>query len=102
MKYLLVIACCGVLIVIPPTTAQNSTDAIHPTHTILSSGNGRYVFGQISEYRRDQYLLDTQTGRLWTLKLTQTEGTNEEDQLWPIKYNVLTNGEWKHSFSAPY
>lgn len=31
----------------------------------LSATGGRYVFGQISESRRDQYLLDTQTGRLW-------------------------------------
>jgi len=31
----------------------------------LSSAGGRYVFGQISESRRDQYLLDTLTGRLW-------------------------------------
>jgi hypothetical protein len=33
--------------------------------TALSATGGRYVFGQISESRRDQYLLDTQTGRLW-------------------------------------
>jgi hypothetical protein len=33
--------------------------------TTLSAPGGRYVFGQISESRRDQYLLDTQTGRLW-------------------------------------
>jgi len=31
----------------------------------LSAAGGRYVFGQISESRRDQYMLDTQTGRLW-------------------------------------
>ena len=34
---------------------------------VLSSGNGRFVFGQISEYARHQYMLDTQTGRLWKL-----------------------------------
>ena len=28
---------------------------------------GRYVFGQINEYNADQYMLDTQTGRLWRL-----------------------------------
>ena len=32
---------------------------------VLSATGGRYVFGQISESRRDQYMLDTQTGRLW-------------------------------------
>lgn len=33
----------------------------------LSASNGRYVFGQISEFRRDQYMLDTQTGRAWKI-----------------------------------
>jgi hypothetical protein len=30
-------------------------------------GSGRYVFGQINELSADQYLLDTQTGRVWRL-----------------------------------
>jgi len=34
---------------------------------ILSSENGRFVFGQVNELRADRYLLDTQTGRLWTI-----------------------------------
>lgn len=34
---------------------------------VLSSANGRYVFGQVSQARRDQYMLDTQTGRLWQI-----------------------------------
>jgi hypothetical protein len=33
----------------------------------LSSETGRFAFGQISEYRRDVFLLDTQTGRIWIL-----------------------------------
>lgn len=33
--------------------------------TSLSAAGGRYAFGQISSQRIDQYLLDTQTGRLW-------------------------------------
>ncbi|MFC1584487.1 hypothetical protein ACFL5V_02950 [Fibrobacterota bacterium] len=31
---------------------------------VLSS-KGKYVFGQISENHSDQYMLDTETGRLW-------------------------------------
>lgn len=31
----------------------------------LGVNGGRYVLGQISSMRRDQYLLDTQTGRIW-------------------------------------
>lgn len=34
----------------------------------LSAPGGRYVFGQLSDYRRDQYLLDTQTGRVWQIQ----------------------------------
>jgi hypothetical protein len=34
---------------------------------ILSSPNGRYVFGQISESTKDQFMLDTASGRLWRI-----------------------------------
>lgn len=34
---------------------------------ILQSENGRFVLGQISSMRSDQFLLDTKTGRLWQL-----------------------------------
>jgi len=34
---------------------------------VLSAAGGRFVFGQISTYHSDQYLLDTQTGRLWKI-----------------------------------
>jgi hypothetical protein len=49
---------------------SHAADAVKitpPQSKVLSSqeANQRYVFGQISEYRRDQYLLDTKTGRLW-------------------------------------
>ena len=36
-----------------------------PQNSVLNAAGGRYVFGQISELRRDPYLLDTLTGRLW-------------------------------------
>ncbi|RLB30455.1 MAG: hypothetical protein DRH20_16650, partial [Deltaproteobacteria bacterium] len=34
---------------------------------ILATGGGRFVFGQISESAKDQYMLDTRTGRLWRI-----------------------------------
>lgn len=34
---------------------------------VLNSDSGRYVFGQISDTRKDQYLLDTKTGKLWNM-----------------------------------
>ncbi|MEE3776487.1 MULTISPECIES: hypothetical protein [Campylobacter] len=33
----------------------------------ISSPNGRYEFKQISEARRDQFLIDTQTGKVWRM-----------------------------------
>ena len=37
---------------------------------ILFSENGRYVFGQISDSSKDQFMLDTVTGRLWRIAET--------------------------------
>ena len=39
---------------------------------VLSSGVGRYVFGQISDSSKDQYMLDTLTGRLWRIGETSS------------------------------
>jgi len=36
-------------------------------YRVLSSPNGRFVFGQISDSSKDQYMLDTWTGRLWRI-----------------------------------
>jgi hypothetical protein len=34
---------------------------------LLSSATGRFVFGQISNSSKDQFMLDTFTGRLWRI-----------------------------------
>ena len=36
-------------------------------HQILSSENGRFVFGQVSDSSKDKFMLDTLTGRLWRI-----------------------------------
>jgi hypothetical protein len=44
----------------------------------LATEGGRYVLGQISDARRDQYLLDTKTGRLWeVIEYTSRSKTDE-------------------------
>jgi hypothetical protein len=53
----------------------------------LSAAGGRYVFGQVSAYRRDKYLLDTKTGRLWTI----VSNTNGAELLEPVMYEVGPN-----------
>jgi hypothetical protein len=45
--------------------AAESVKVIPPQQKTLSTDGGRFVFGQISEMRRDQYMLDTKTGKLW-------------------------------------
>lgn len=38
-----------------------------PNRGYLCSDRGRFVFGQISNSSKDQFMLDTQTGRLWRI-----------------------------------
>ena len=38
-----------------------------PQQNVLSSSNGRFVFGQISDSSKDQFMLDTFSGRLWRI-----------------------------------
>ena len=40
----------------------------------LSSPKGRFVFGQISDSSKDQFMLDTWTGRLWRISESGTVG----------------------------
>jgi hypothetical protein len=49
------------------TAQSDPVRVIPPQNKTLSSDHGRYVLGQISEFRRDQYLLDTVTGRVWVI-----------------------------------
>ena len=53
--------------------AADPVDVRPPQQKILASSTGRFVFGQISEFRRDQYMLDTQTGRLWQTACSKSE-----------------------------
>ena len=38
-----------------------------PQPQVLGSPTGRFVFGQISDSSKDQFMLDTLTGRLWRI-----------------------------------
>lgn len=56
-------------------------------HGVLSSNGKRFVLGQISQLARDQYMLDTETGRLW--QIVQGEKGNTVLQMVPY---VMLNG----------
>ena len=64
---------------------------------VLQSEGGRYAFGQISEYARHQYMLDTKTGMLWIL--TEDKGGGNL-QLQPIPYRYAGD-EFLSPPSAP-
>ena len=54
-----------------PAVFAAATVAAQPVSapgSVLSAPGGRFVFGQVSDAARHQYLLDTQTGRLWSIK----------------------------------
>jgi hypothetical protein len=57
---------------------------------VLSSQGGRYVFGQLSEDDRSQYMLDTDTGRLW--KLVNSE--MHDIALDPVPYLFEVGAGW--------
>ena len=69
-----------------PVCAQFGLSApppqIPPAGKVLSSTGGRYVFGQISDSGKDQFMLDTKTGRLWRIAESSDVGTH----LRPIPY----------------
>lgn len=49
---------------------------------VLSAAGGRFVFGQISDSGKDQFMLDTLTGRLWRIGESSDVGMH----LKPIPY----------------
>jgi hypothetical protein len=56
---------------------------------VLHTGNGRYVFGQISESNKDKFMLDTFSGRLWHIAESGEVGI----YLRPVPYRT---GEGKY------
>jgi hypothetical protein len=52
------------------TLGVSSQQTEKPKQEVLSSQNGRFVFGQISDASKDQFMLDTATGRLWRIAET--------------------------------
>jgi len=51
---------------------------------VLSAAGGRFVFGQISDSGKDQFMLDTLTGRLWRVGESSDVGMH----LKPIPYRT--------------
>jgi hypothetical protein len=64
----LLLGCLGAQSVYAQPLGIGGSKAVEqPQHNVLSSQNGRFVFGQISGSSKDQFMLDTVTGRLWRI-----------------------------------
>jgi hypothetical protein len=76
------IVCLGIL------GEANAQFGVSPTQVtmdkgkVLSAAGGRFVFGQISDSGKDQFMLDTLTGRLWRVGESSDAGMH----LRPILY----------------
>lgn len=59
--------------------------SVPPLPVVDVSESGRFVLKQISSMRRDQYMIDTKTGRVWALVAFGPE-SNPEMRFQPVKY----------------
>jgi hypothetical protein len=58
-----------ILLFIMAFTWMNLSNAADVAKAPLAAPGGRFVLGQISDARADEYLLDTQTGKVWRIVL---------------------------------
>jgi hypothetical protein len=74
------------LVMAGPGWAQFGVQAQQATRVesgnVLCASMGRFVFGQVSESSKDQFMLDTMTGRLWRIAETGEIGLH----LRPVPY----------------
>lgn len=79
-----VVFCLGIL------GEANAQFGVSPTQVtmdkgkVLSAAGGRFVFGQISDSGKDQFMLDTLSGRLWRIGESSDVGMH----LRPIPYRM--------------
>lgn len=52
---------------------------------VLASSNARFVFGQVSDSSKDQFMLDTFTGRLWRIAESGKLGTHLKAVLYCVE-----------------
>ena len=84
VSILVLVLCLGIL------GEANAQFGVSPTQVtmdkgkILSAAGGRFVFGQISDSGKDQFMLDTLTGKLWRIGESSDVGMH----LRPIPYRM--------------
>ncbi len=76
------IFCLGILGEANAQFGVSPTQVMMDKGKVLSAAGGRFVFGQISDSGKDQFMLDTLTGRLWRVGESSDVGMH----LKPIPY----------------
>lgn len=103
---LMVFACCALLLSVSgiasaqPFGIGSPQAQRGPQHQVLASKNGRFVFGQVSDSSKDQFMLDTLTGRLWRIAETGEAGMflrpvpyrTEKGKLSPVPDEIKASG----------
>lgn len=64
----------------------------HAETQVLKTEAGRYVFGQVNSSAKNQFMLDTQTGRLWNV-LAKRDGPGFVLQ--PVEYVNGSDYTWE-------
>jgi len=88
MRVLYAIGISVVVLCLVVMGEANAQFGVSPTQVtmdkgkVLSAAGGRFVFGQISDSGKDQFMLDTLTGRLWRVGESSDVGMH----LRPIPY----------------
>ena len=93
--------CAVAAMTVLTATAQSQTPAkVHPVLAAPPGAGevGRYVIGQVSDIRADQYLLDTKTGRVWQL-VTMDIGNGKSVRGWEAM--PLFTPEGKTEYEPP-
>lgn len=61
----------------------------------LSAPGGRFVLGQIGDDASSQYLLDSQTGRVWeVINITNEQGQSIATGLKPLRFYTPSGNSW--------
>jgi hypothetical protein len=75
-----ILVAAAMMVFASPALAQFGLGAqpptIPPNGKVLGCAGGRFVFGQISDSSKDQFMLDTHTGRLWRIGESSDVGTH--------------------------
>lgn len=89
-----VIALSSVIMLLVAAFAAVKLDLLPRPLIEIRNDTGRFVIQQLGEARRDQYVLDTRTGRIWQFG----EDERRNSFLIPVPYNRIDGSK---SFTAP-